>query len=194
MDTKQQILDATFHLFAEKGYHTSMSDISKKVGIKVPSIYSHFKSKDEIIFTVMEREIKSFFEKIRTEVAVICALEEDCGTRLKNIFYSVISYFEYEKLRSWRNISLIYQKELREKCRELYIKEESHTTQLLKTIYDEGIKRSQIKADHHGSHTLFYLTMMQGYFELVLIYHESNIDLEQYKNKIWLTYWESIRV
>ncbi|MPM75802.1 hypothetical protein SDC9_122796 [bioreactor metagenome] len=57
MDKKEEILVTMTELFAQKGYNTSMSDISKKVGIKVQSIYSHYESKDQIVYLVLKKEI-----------------------------------------------------------------------------------------------------------------------------------------
>lgn len=49
-----QIKKAALSTFTEKGYDgASLSDIAKEVGIKKQSIYSHFKSKDELFLTVM---------------------------------------------------------------------------------------------------------------------------------------------
>ena len=56
MSRKEEILYATLELAAENGIKgVSMSQIADKVGIKAPSLYNHFKSKDEII-----REMYSF--------------------------------------------------------------------------------------------------------------------------------------
>ena len=47
---KQDILEATLELACEKGLgNISMSQIADKVHLKKSSLYSHFKSKDEII-------------------------------------------------------------------------------------------------------------------------------------------------
>lgn len=47
---KQDILEATLELACEKGLgNVSMSQIADKVHLKKSSLYSHFKSKDEII-------------------------------------------------------------------------------------------------------------------------------------------------
>ena len=57
MGRKEEILYATLELAAENGMKgVSMSQIADKVGIKAPSLYNHFKSKDEII-----REMYIFF-------------------------------------------------------------------------------------------------------------------------------------
>jgi AcrR family transcriptional regulator len=50
MTRKEEIIYATLELAAESGMKgVSMSQIAEKVGIKAPSLYNHFKSKDEII-------------------------------------------------------------------------------------------------------------------------------------------------
>ncbi len=50
MGRKEEILYAALELAAENGIKgVSMSLIAEKVGIKAPSLYNHFKSKDEIV-------------------------------------------------------------------------------------------------------------------------------------------------
>ena len=50
MSRKEDIIYATLELAAERGMKgVSMSQIAERVGIKAPSLYNHFKSKDEII-------------------------------------------------------------------------------------------------------------------------------------------------
>lgn len=50
MNRKEEILYATLELASENGLKAiSMSQIAEKVGIKAPSLYNHFKSKDEIL-------------------------------------------------------------------------------------------------------------------------------------------------
>ena len=50
MNRKEEILYATLELASANGMKgVSMAQIADKVGIKAPSLYNHFKSKDEII-------------------------------------------------------------------------------------------------------------------------------------------------
>lgn len=50
MDRREEIIYATLELASEKGLGAvSMAQIAEKLGIKKPSLYNHFKSKDEIV-------------------------------------------------------------------------------------------------------------------------------------------------
>ena len=54
-DTKQRILDRALELFSAKGYDSvSVGEIAKAVGIKAPSLYNHFPSKQAIFDAIME--------------------------------------------------------------------------------------------------------------------------------------------
>lgn len=54
-DTKQRILDKALELFSAKGYDSvSVGEIAKAVGIKAPSLYNHFPSKQAIFDAIVE--------------------------------------------------------------------------------------------------------------------------------------------
>ncbi len=51
--TRQRALDAALELFSYRGYQAvSMGDIADALGIKAPSLYKHFKGKEEIYFAL----------------------------------------------------------------------------------------------------------------------------------------------
>ncbi len=54
--TAERILDAAEVLFAESGYAgTTLRDVAASVGIRIPSLYNHFPSKDSLYAAVLER-------------------------------------------------------------------------------------------------------------------------------------------
>mgnify|MGYP004677860979 FL=1 len=54
-DTRQRILDKALELFAAQGYDSvSVGEIAKAVGIKAPSLYNHFASKQAIFDAIVE--------------------------------------------------------------------------------------------------------------------------------------------
>ena len=63
MDTKKKILDAALTLFSEKGYgNVYVGHIADAVGIKAPTLYKHYKSKQDIFDAILE-EMKKSYEK-----------------------------------------------------------------------------------------------------------------------------------
>ena len=55
MDTKHKILLEALRLFSKRGYDAvSVEQIASAVGIKAPSLYKHYKSKQEIFDAIFE--------------------------------------------------------------------------------------------------------------------------------------------
>ena len=55
MSTKEKILDAALTLFAKNGYDgTSVEQIANIVGIKAPSLYKHYKGKEDILNALID--------------------------------------------------------------------------------------------------------------------------------------------
>lgn len=66
MNTKQKILNEALTLFSEKGYSSVyVGDIADAVGIKAPSLYKHYKNKQEI-FDSCVKVFSERMEDIRT--------------------------------------------------------------------------------------------------------------------------------
>lgn len=60
-DTKTTIEQKALELFSERGYDAvSVADIAAAVGIKAPSLYNHFKSKQEIFEAIVESTARQY--------------------------------------------------------------------------------------------------------------------------------------
>ncbi len=98
--SKQRILDEALRLFAVNGYEaTGIEQIANAVGIKKASLYSHFKSKQEILDMLIQ-EIEKRYEDYSELVQKECeTLTLDCTESVESIaddiFKSVIKQFEF---------------------------------------------------------------------------------------------------
>ena len=62
-DTRKKILKASLDIFSEKGYDgTNLNEIAEKCGIVKSALYRHFKSKEEIIDTLINN-ITEYYNK-----------------------------------------------------------------------------------------------------------------------------------
>ena len=68
MSTKEKILDAALTLFAENGYDgTSVEQIANVVGIKAPSLYKHYKGKEDILNALIDSAEARYEEMFGSE-------------------------------------------------------------------------------------------------------------------------------
>lgn len=66
-----RLLSAAAHLFRDKGFdRTTVRDIAAAVGIQSGSIFHHFKTKEDILYAVMEEVIQ--FNTARLQQVVAC--------------------------------------------------------------------------------------------------------------------------
>lgn len=192
MDKKEEIIEIMTELFAEKGYNASMADIAKKVGIKVQSIYSHYESKDQIICMVLDREINTRFKFFETTILETKNINSEKA--LKKIYLSIIDYFnDYQKLKFWRNISLIQNDLLRIKCRDKIRSYEQENGKKMFIIFEKGVEHGEIKNVNLEGMINLYIAMIQGILDGMLLYYGYTLDMHAYAMKTWDAYWEGIR-
>ena len=87
INKQEQLFDTAAALFAEKGYHgTSINDLARAMGLQKGSLYHYFKSKEELLFRLLDEYITAALN----EVEKICALEDTPSEKLRQfmLFYS----------------------------------------------------------------------------------------------------------
>lgn len=98
-DTKRVIAEKALELFAERGYDSvSVGEIADAVGIKAPSLYNHYKSKQEIFDAIVdyvaqryERDtdkIDIHVQNVKQDISLFETIsEKDLSEKVKQIFY-----------------------------------------------------------------------------------------------------------
>ena len=99
-DTRQKILDKALELFAARGYDpVSVGEIAQAVGIKAPSLYNHFPSKQAIFDAIVRQtaaqyaadtdKIDIHVQNAAQDIPVFTEITEDA------LFEKVRQIFEY---------------------------------------------------------------------------------------------------
>ena len=93
MSTKDKILDAALTLFAENGYDgISVEQIASIVGIKAPSLYKHYKGKEDILNALIDSAEARYEEMFGSEKnigKVPQSREEFIKVTLKRISFTI---------------------------------------------------------------------------------------------------------
>lgn len=87
---RQEIFDASVHLFVEKGFaETSMREIAAAAGIGKATLYDYFKTKDDILLSFFEREVGALADR----AAEIACQELPTAEKLRRIMRMQLDYW-----------------------------------------------------------------------------------------------------
>ncbi|MVO98934.1 TetR/AcrR family transcriptional regulator [Paenibacillus lutrae] len=159
MNTSARIKTAALDLFAAQGYEgTSMAQIAEEVGIKTPSIYAHFKGKEELFLSVLQDASKE-------ELAFATAhLDADPDQPLHGKLYNLLLYFrdKYEHdngAKFWIRMMYFPPTALYKESMELAYVYLGKLEELLTAVFENN--RISIAVDA-GTAAAAYLCLMDG--------------------------------
>jgi AcrR family transcriptional regulator len=88
-ERERQILDAALAVFAERGFqNASMDAVAERVGVTKPVVYTHFGSKEGLLFACLARARAELLDVTTAAAASAAGLEE----RLRR---STLAFFRY---------------------------------------------------------------------------------------------------
>ncbi len=190
MDKKQEILEAAFELFSKKGDHLSMSELAGAVGIKTPSLYSHFSGKDQILELMVHEEIGRYFDCLDTEIQA--AESMSCKDAMKSLYLFVMAYFsDLRRLRFWRLIPLISNEALRVKCSSLIARQDEIYNKRMRRCFQKGVESGELRPGISENALYLYLVMIQGILDGMLLYPKNTGESKLAEN-VFEAYWESV--
>ena len=156
MDTKKKILDVALTLFSEKGYgNVYVGQIAEGVGIKAPSLYKHYKSKQDIFEAILE-EMRNRYDKEAAHLnmtgndflidsKLYNNISEDELVKMGIGIFSFFLHDEYEcKFRKMLTIEQFSNKELAELFSHQYFNEPlKYQTGLLQLLIMQGHMKNE---------------------------------------------------
>jgi AcrR family transcriptional regulator len=192
MKRKDEILEIAGQLFTEKGYDLSMSDIAGKIGIKTPSLYSHFESKDEIISLVLEREVIKMYDFFNMTLDRL--QEEGTEQKLKRLFFSIFDYFEKPgQLEILRRIPFVENEMIKMKLTKVMLERDASFSLKVREIIEEGILSGEVRENAEEGTMLLYLAMIQGMLDTKLLQKYTDSRLQDYTLTAWEAFWNGIK-
>lgn len=90
---KKRIIDAAYGIFYKKGYHNStMDDIAGEVGVSKASLYSYFKSKEELLQATTDEYLTTYFNQFFYSNESLEPLEELYNDLIKSIGFIHLNF------------------------------------------------------------------------------------------------------
>ncbi|MCX6197740.1 MAG: TetR/AcrR family transcriptional regulator [Bacteroidetes bacterium] len=168
--TKEKVKQTAQKLFRERGYAAvGMRELAKEVGIQAPSLYNHYKSKDdllrEICFDMAKQFFAAFDKAVTTEEksqrklkAVIKAHINVIATNLEasEVFFNEWMFLEQPHLGLFKKQRFEYEMKFRE-------------------IIDKGIKKGDFKKMNSKLIAFAIFSALNATYEL----YRSNEKLSQ---------------
>lgn len=128
------------HLFARKGFHaTSMRAIAQALDMQPASLYHYFKSKEEMLFVLMNESMDAAMEKLKE----VCNTDSPPEQKLKEMLGFYARFFAGDQERE---ILLVNEVDsLGEAYREILMEKQRRYVHLIRSIFEELAEADLLK-------------------------------------------------
>lgn len=187
--TRKKIKSVSLKLFANNGYDgTSLESIAKEVGIRKSSIYSHFKTKEELFLITFEDALNSDIEDLKELVNSFNGYSTK--DKLHNIFKHYCEKSENDEIVFMKRIMLFPPEILKEKLQCMFKEYESCSNELLISILEEGLTTKAIKLYDIKDLLAIFYCLIDGIF-LETHYYARKEYVSRF-DSIWKLFWSAI--
>jgi AcrR family transcriptional regulator len=139
-DRKVEIVASAAELFDTRGFHaTSMEDIADAVGLRKPSLYHYFKSKDEILFLIHDE----FIEILLQRHARRMTLDMDRKTLLLEAMGDILELMETH--RGHIRVFFEAHRELPQDRHDEIVEKRTRYQQMITEVLEEMIEAGEVR-------------------------------------------------
>ncbi len=189
--TKNKIKEVACKQLAEKGYErTTLSGIAKEVGIKTPSIYAFYKSKEDLFMAVYKDLLQDYYLYIKDSIDNLTngSAKEKLYQIIKELCHYHLSRPEETAL--YTKFTFFLPPTLTDELKETFSEMEDVLCDVLKDIFSQGIAQGVIKDQPVDDLIASFLCLMDGMFWELLLYHEDKF--KKRVEQVWRVYWNGI--
>ena len=144
MKTREKIIMIMYNLISEKGYDkSSIGQICDQLGIKKPSVYYYFKSKEDILVEIFEQLIKSTASiEIDQNVS-----KDEYKEFLRNMGLNIIKKYQEDPILLKVIMEFYVQSQRIERIEKLIKEQDELYKQQLKDLLNLGIEKCVFPMD-----------------------------------------------
>ncbi|MFM1651831.1 TetR/AcrR family transcriptional regulator [Brevibacillus sp. B_LB10_24] len=188
--TANRIKEVALTHFAEHGYEgASLAHIADEVGIKKPSIYAHFKGKDDLFLHVI-RDVAG------SELSFVTKYFRDCdGKSLPGFLHDLIwqykeRYERSDRIKFWMRMMYFPPVPLEAAVMELVYQYLDHMELLLEPVFKQAAERGEISYAGPQRAAIAFMCMLDGV--LVELLYGGPERFDRRFEASWDIYWRGI--
>ncbi|GAA2453485.1 TetR/AcrR family transcriptional regulator [Agromyces soli] len=180
--TRAQILSEARAVFGRRGYaEASLREIAGAVGIKTPSLYAHFPSKEalyEAVYAEVVVEHTAFFDELVQRSGALPPLE-----RLRHFLGGIESYYrDRPDLAEFSlRAALAEYGPDGQALRQIFLDTESELAAAVRRAYDDGVAAGSFAAGDPEGFTALVFVIMDGLF-LQLTHYAPEVYRERFEH------------
>ncbi|SIS02043.1 transcriptional regulator, TetR family [Peribacillus simplex] len=191
--TKNKIKEVAYKQLAEKGYErATLSSIAKEVGIKTPSIYAFYKSKEDLFMAVYKDLLQDNHRHIKSSIDNLT--NGTVKEKLYQILEAICHYHlsQPEKTTAYMKFTFFLPPTLNDEVKETFSEMEEVLGGMLESIFSEGIRQGVLKNQPIDDLIASFLCLMDGIFLELLYYQHQEDKFKRRVEQTWSIYWNGI--
>ncbi|MFE5323471.1 TetR/AcrR family transcriptional regulator [Paenibacillus sp. NPDC056579] len=189
--TVTKIKEAALRLFAQYGYEgTALAEIAKAVGIKAPSLYAHFKSKEELFLVIFDEVLQAHLDRAAALESLIQ------GKSVHDKLYTILQDACQTYLLSEEHITFLKRAmlfppgSLQQELRRRFAGSETGLSEVLLAIFEEGMRDGILRPENKEDLLASYYCLLDGSF--IQQFYYARHDFESRIRSVWRLYWQGI--
>ncbi|MCM3291580.1 TetR/AcrR family transcriptional regulator [Paenibacillus sp. MER 180] len=188
--TANRIIEVALNHFAEHGYEgASLANIAEQVGIKTPSIYAHFKNKDDLFVSIIRRAVQEEMGHLQRYI------QTHREHPIKDVLYGWIQQYEarYEtsnQLKFLLRVMFFPPVIMQERVMELVNAHLDQMERELMAVFKLGVERAEIDQLDMEMMTASYMCLVDGILVEMLLGGPDRF--RRRFDASWRIYWRSL--
>ena len=168
-----EILDAADHLFFTKGYQvTTISDIAKKIGVAQGMLYYYFKSKEEVLETLLNRHASSLISEVKNIIFLPTSPSEKLALTIANVLHKA-------RYKDGLLLNMLYDAPNLHLKVQLFRQIELELSPWLLKIIEEGISHQDFCVSHPPTAVDYILVILEFLSEA--LYQKTSTDILSFR-------------
>ncbi len=191
MSTADRLAQVALELFAARGYSgTSLAEIAGRLGIRKPSLYNYYRSKDELFLDLFQKSLDQWREASRPTLET----EGTCAERLRRHLESAVGFAVSDPHATALCRAAVSQVsgEVAERVQELIDRHRVEYQARLRRLFVQGMEAGEIPQRSPTILVLSWQVLLDGILTRQVFLPERRSEYLENLDGLWQIFWAGV--